>query len=99
MFSRYDYIGNFEKITDVEEMKDNQAELLSALDNLDTAITALKNITYYQNRIEELEEIKEEMDIMAEHTGEIIGERIEQEQKEYDDELKAMNYEFERSRI
>ena len=99
MINEEAYIDNFYKLDTVEEMQDSQDGLLFALDSLDTAITALKEIYYYKSDIDSLEEIKAKMEVMADQTVEEIEERMSKEQKEHDKELMAMNYSFERSRL
>ena len=84
-----------------EEVLEQILELESVLDNLDTTISTLKKLdrSYFRGDITDLENQYETIEEEIQGLGEEYEEKLKEEQRQYDNEVKAMNYEFERSRI
>ncbi len=87
--------------TTAEEVLNQIEELESVQDILDTAITRLRALDrgYFRGDIIDLQN---EFDVIEEEIkqlGEDYEEKLHNEQMQRDDEIKSMNYEFERCRI
>lgn len=84
-----------------EKVLEQIQELESVLDNLDTTISTLKKLdrSYFRGDITDLENQYKSIEEEIQGLGEEYEEKLNEEQRQYDNEVKAMNYEFERSRI
>lgn len=89
----------YQKNSTLEEIKEERNDLLFALDSIDTTITALKQVGFYESSILALENEKAEIEAVIEEIEEYIEEAEKEELQEYNAEMQTMNYEFEGSRV
>lgn len=93
-------IGYAEDIDDYEEQIDYLGGLLGILEDLELAyLDGNPKDDFFKDEKEQVHEQFLYVEDIYNNLKEEMEELIEQENKEYDEELRAMNAEFERSRL